>query len=80
MLTACAGSNLGPVDGPLIAGAGALADPCETPVELPNRALTQAEVETLWRQDRANLLSCGERLISLAEFVRQRDIELSGAQ
>ncbi len=68
MLTACAGSEadrllatqaavvatrppLGRVD-------SRLTNPCPDPVALPDRALTQAEVETLWKSDRASLRFC----------------------
>lgn len=34
---------------------------CEKLVALPPEALTQAEVEVLWRQDRLNLLDCAGR-------------------
>lgn len=38
-----------------------IAAPCASVVVLPQRALTQAEVETLWRSDRHALTDCGER-------------------
>ncbi|MCW1932595.1 hypothetical protein [Pararhodobacter zhoushanensis] len=44
---------------------------CPVPVDLPQRALRQVEVETLWRADRTALLDCGERLQVLAQWVAQ---------
>lgn len=38
------------------------ADPCDKPVLLPERWLSDAEVETLWRRDRVALLDCGMRV------------------
>jgi len=32
---------------------------CARPVELPDRALSQGEVEQLWTVDRAALVKCG---------------------
>ena len=78
VLTACEDS-IGQSKPPVIAGPGeTLTEPCKPPIELPNRALTQVEVETLWRQDRANLIACGKQLQTLVEIIRERDIKLSG--
>ena len=35
--------------------------PCEPPVRLPGRALTQAEVASLWGRDRSSLRTCEQR-------------------
>lgn len=48
----------------------ALAAACADPVALPVRALTQAEVETLWRSDRLALLTCGERHALVVAWAR----------
>ena len=40
--------------------------PCAGPVALPERALTDAEVEVLWGRDRTALRACGERHAALA--------------
>lgn len=50
----------------------ALAAACPAPVVLPIRALTQAEVETAWRTDRAALTDCGQRLALLAAWAGGR--------
>jgi hypothetical protein len=42
-------------------------------VLLPERGLTQAEVERWWIQDRARLLECRARHDALNAFVRDRD-------
>ena len=75
-LTACAASRPSaeaPVALPQLPGR--LAGDCARPVELPARALTQAEVETLWARDRAALVSCGIGKSTLVAFytdLRQR--------
>lgn len=38
-----------------------LTQPCPRPVLLPNRELTQSEVEDYWLVDRRNLLNCRSR-------------------
>lgn len=75
LLTACFGSGISATDQkPVLEDPPEeLLAPCEDPQRLPNRALTQAEVETLWRRDRANLTACGDTLESLKEFYQQRD-------
>lgn len=35
---------------------------CARPVELPNSALTQEQVERLWSRDRESLIECGMNL------------------
>lgn len=70
VLTACAGSTKY-TDGPTLTGAdSSITGPCNRPVKLPNRALSQADVEKYWSRDRANLVKCaGEK----AEVVRYYD-------
>lgn len=41
---------------------------CAPPVALPDHALTQAEVETLWSRDRAALVKCGWSKGALLDF------------
>lgn len=36
--------------------------PCADPVELPDRALNDQEIEVLWGRDRSALRECGDRL------------------
>ena len=45
---------------------------CPLPVDLPPRALTQVEVETLWRSDRLALTDCGERHYLLVQWIAAR--------
>ena len=51
-LTGCAGSM------PLIKSA----DPCADPVQVPERWLSDREVEVLWSRDRQELLDCGDKV------------------
>lgn len=37
-------------------------DPCDKPVVIPERWLSDVEVETLWRKDRVALLNCGDKV------------------
>lgn len=57
LLAACGGSTASD----LVAPPDALVVPCPVPVRLPDRALTQAEVEGAWGADRRALRGCGER-------------------
>lgn len=36
--------------------------PCNYPVQLPERGLSDREIEIYWGRDRAELLSCGEKV------------------
>ncbi|MEP2782146.1 MAG: hypothetical protein ABJP33_06940 [Pseudoruegeria sp.] len=38
------------------------ADPCAAPVLIPDRWLTDRDVETLWARDRQELLDCGDKV------------------
>ena len=57
----------------------ALAGACSRPVRIPERELTQAEVETLWLRDREALVACGIGKAALLEFYRNRDALLRGS-
>lgn len=46
--------------------APSLLQPCPRPVRLPNRELTQSEVEDYWLVDRRNLVNCASRHSGLA--------------
>lgn len=77
-LTACADS-IGSVEPPkLIPAPVALTTSCERPVQLPESVLTQADVESFWLRDRAELVTCGERLEALRDFYISRDNLISG--
>jgi|GEM_PF-196349 len=60
VLTACAASTEGKLAPP-----PSLTVACPAPVALPDRALTQAEVELSWGRDRSALRDCGDRLGAL---------------
>lgn len=46
---------------------------CARPVDLPDGALTQGEVERHWSRDRASLAVCGRRHGALVKFYTNRD-------
>lgn len=50
------------------------------PGALPDRALTQAEVEKLWARDRARLSKCGYSLGGLIAFYTDLRVNLAGAK
>lgn len=78
ILIACSGSTrLSSANRPYLTGADtALTKVCPTTVPLPHRPLTQLEIETLWGQDRYNLVNCKARHEALVEFFGYRDGEL----
>ena len=57
LLAACAGSTN--YEGPPLPPS--LLVPCDAPVELPERALSDQEIEVLWGRDRRALRECGGR-------------------
>ena len=72
-LTACSAS-IGSVEPPkLVTPPEELTESCARPVLLPDRELTQAEVEMFWINDRENLIRCGYRLQELIAFYQDRD-------
>lgn len=42
------------------------ADPCADPVAIPERWLSDREVELLWARDRKELLDCGDKVEALS--------------
>lgn len=42
------------------------ADPCASPVKLPQRALNDREVELYWGRDRRELLDCRDKVEALS--------------
>jgi hypothetical protein len=64
LLTACGASlpDERPVPPP------SLVAPCARPVALPDRGLSQAEVEVMWGRDRSALRTCGGQLDGLAAW------------
>lgn len=49
---------------------------CPRPVDLPDRALSQVEVEELWIRDRQALINCGLSKDAVVRYYAQRDAEL----
>jgi len=70
-LAACSGSTPSVEDLNLQRPAASLTQECPRPVSLPERVLTQAEVEDYWLVDRRNLLNCRSRHAALAEQYEQ---------
>lgn len=70
---------IGSVEPPKLERAPAsLAEVCERPVVIPQRVISQLEVEAYWVRDRANLVTCGERHKALYEFYVFRDSKITG--
>lgn len=45
--------------------------PCDRPVRLPERGLSDQEVEILWGRDRDALNACGSKLAGLIEWEKK---------
>lgn len=63
LLVSCASTS-----GSRIAPPPSLTSPCDTPVALPERGLTDQEIEVQWGRDRTALRSCGSQLDGLAKW------------
>lgn len=50
---------------------------CINPVQLPNKELSQIEVEKYWSQDRVHLILCKKSRKIIEDYYRKRDTELS---
>lgn len=61
VLAACSASTPSVEELNIQRAPASLTQPCPRPVLLPNRELTQAEVEDYWLVDRRNLLNCRSR-------------------
>jgi len=79
-LTACAAS-IKSIDGPprLDSIPAELTNKCANPVELPDRPLTQEEVEMYWLNDRANLVACGLSRDAILKYYSDRDNLITGS-
>lgn len=79
-LTACAAS-IQSIDGPpvLEPAPAALLRDCSRPVRLPERELTQAEVEEFWLRDRQALVECGVSKEALERYYSDRDARITGS-
>jgi hypothetical protein len=49
---------------------------CDLPVQLPDRMLTQQEVEHYWGIDRKNLIICAKRHGYLGDAIKYRDAQI----
>jgi hypothetical protein len=67
-LTACGASNSGNAVAAVPLPPPSLVQPCPPPVDLPESALSQREVERLWGRDRSALRRCGGQVLGLAEW------------
>ena len=54
-----------------------LVQKCAGPVDIGDKALTQADVERLWISDRQRLLTCVRRHLALRDFYADRDGRLA---
>lgn len=51
---------------------------CVPPARLPQRALTQRDVERFWITDRQSLIDCAKRKGALQDFYAERDRLVAG--
>jgi hypothetical protein len=51
---------------------------CKLPVKLPERGLTQADIEKLWGSDRASLVKCYKKHKKTIDYYLARDAKLRG--
>lgn len=65
-VTACAGSTASTSVKPDVS----VTQKCRKPVDLPDRALTQAEAEKYWQKDRLSLLQCGYTKETLVKWLK----------
>jgi hypothetical protein len=73
LLTACGGSTKLDKPGLQAAIDSKLLEKCSRPVKLPNRDLTQLDIERFWAKDRAELIKCGltkEKLVAVLRMKR----------
>lgn len=79
-LTACSTANgkidLAPATISLPKLDSALLKKCNIPVALPNRTLTQEEVEHYWTIDREALVICAKRHGFLVDAIKFRDAQI----
>ena len=80
-LAACEGSIQSSTEPPRLEPApDQLTEVCVQPVRLPDRALSQAEVEALWLRDRRALIECGLTKSAVVAFYVTRDALLKGLE
>ena len=60
----------------LLASDSSLTADCDVPTNIPERELSQIDVEKYWTIDRKNLVTCKNRHAALRDFYNTRDNEL----
>ncbi len=78
LLMGCGGSIKSVEPPQLAAPPTSLTVVCARPVQLPDRVLTQEEIEWLWSADRSNLITCGEIHQALRDYYSSRDAKIMG--
>ena len=78
LLQACGDSILSTEPPQLDPAPSALTAACPRPVVLPDRSLSQAEVEAFWLRDRQRLVECGLTKQAVVDFYRNRDALIMG--
>lgn len=76
-LTACVGST-GSTKVLLTNAPAELLRDCKLPIRLPEKELTQADVEKLWGTDRASLVKCYKKHKKTIDYYLSRDAKLRG--
>lgn len=67
LLAACGGSIQGNELAP-----PSLIEPCQMPAVLPDRALSQREVEIYWGNDRSALRACASQVTGLTDWMAEK--------
>lgn len=78
LLQACADSIRSTEPPQLDPAPEAITSACPRPVKLPDRALTQAEVEAFWLRDRQRLVECGLTKQAVVDYYSNRDRMIMG--
>lgn len=71
LLTACGGLTSGSVVQVAFPPPPSLTAPCATPVVLPERALSDRDIEIFWGRDRSALRACGSAHDGLVKWAQQ---------
>lgn len=79
LLMGCAASIRSSNEPPVLSPApSGLTASCASPVRLPDRELSQSEVEEYWLRDRQALIECGMTKEALLAYYRDRDSRITG--
>ena len=78
LLSVCAACA--PADQPAVAPPPSLLAPCDPPVALPDRAISDQEAEIWWGRDRSALRACASRHQGLVGAVRRPAIPPAGTR